>query len=269
MNCQEFDQILNELAGPKSEDATLRERGLAHSAACQLCAVRLANARALVDGLKALASTTENSAASFQTEELLLAAFRQHQATMASPIKTNVIKMPAKKNRQVRIPLWAYAAAAAVLIAVGGFAASMLLKTPPPREITLAPSPSPSKEVKQQDTAQSEPKSLPSDQTGKLASNQPKGRKRQKPVNDGSYVQSSLGEFTPVYGEEIATDFLSLTHEIDSQPMESGQLIRVQMPRTALASFGLPINIERANETVKADLLLAEDGSARAIRFIR
>ena len=89
-----------------------------------------------------------------------------------------------------------------------------------------------------------------------------------KVADDGSYVQASLGEITPIYGE-VATDFLPLTHETDSQPMESGQLIRVQVPRTALASFGLPINIERANELVKADLLLAEDGSARAIRFIR
>lgn len=51
--------------------------------------------------------------------------------------------------------------------------------------------------------------------------------------------------------------------------MESGQLIRVQIPRSALVSFGLPVNVERADAPVTADLLLGEDGLARAIRFVR
>jgi hypothetical protein len=41
------------------------------------------------------------------------------------------------------------------------------------------------------------------------------------------------------------------------------------LPRSALASLGLPMNVERANERVKADVLLGHDGLARAIRFVR
>jgi hypothetical protein len=51
--------------------------------------------------------------------------------------------------------------------------------------------------------------------------------------------------------------------------MESGEVIRMEMPRSALIAFGLPVNVDRADTPVKAELLLGEDGMARAIRFLR
>jgi hypothetical protein len=68
---------------------------------------------------------------------------------------------------------------------------------------------------------------------------------------------------------EITTDFLLLSSVSRSAPMERGQLVRVRMPRSALVSFGLPMNAERAEIPIKADLLVGEDGVARAIRFVR
>ena len=46
-------------------------------------------------------------------------------------------------------------------------------------------------------------------------------------------------------------------------------MIRVQIPRSSLIAFGLPVNVERADAPVKADLLVGEEGLARAIRFVR
>jgi len=66
------------------------------------------------------------------------------------------------------------------------------------------------------------------------------------------------------------TEFISLVAgSPGASPLESGQLVRVQLPRAALASLGLPSNAERADEPVKADVLLGNDGLARAIRFVR
>ncbi|MBO0862609.1 MAG: hypothetical protein J2P21_29740 [Chloracidobacterium sp.] len=75
----------------------------------------------------------------------------------------------------------------------------------------------------------------------------------------------------PVYSKrsEYATDFILLSYGDVQKPMESGELIRLQMPRSALIAFGLPVNVEQADAPVKADLLLGEDGMARAIRFVR
>ncbi|HEX8459024.1 MAG TPA: hypothetical protein VF656_17155 [Pyrinomonadaceae bacterium] len=69
---------------------------------------------------------------------------------------------------------------------------------------------------------------------------------------------------------ESVTEFIPLVAGApEAQPLESGQVVRVKLPRAALASLGLPLNAERSNETVKADVLLGNDGLARAIRFVR
>jgi len=46
-------------------------------------------------------------------------------------------------------------------------------------------------------------------------------------------------------------------------------MVRVELPHSALATFGLPVNMDRANERVKADVLFGVDGLAHAIRFVR
>jgi hypothetical protein len=60
-----------------------------------------------------------------------------------------------------------------------------------------------------------------------------------------------------------------LTYDGGALAMESGHVVRVELPRTALVSMGLPMNPERAGELVKADVLMGDDGVARAIRFVR
>ena len=51
-------------------------------------------------------------------------------------------------------------------------------------------------------------------------------------------------------------------------PFEGGQLVRVRMPRSNLIPLGIPLDQERAGETIKADVLLSNDGLARAIRLV-
>jgi hypothetical protein len=51
-------------------------------------------------------------------------------------------------------------------------------------------------------------------------------------------------------------------------PLEGGQLVRVRMPRSNLIPLGIPIDQGRASETIKADVLLSNDGLARAIRLV-
>lgn len=69
--------------------------------------------------------------------------------------------------------------------------------------------------------------------------------------------------------EEVATEFIPLMQGAQYASAEEGHLVRVELPRTALASFGLPVNAEASGGRVKADVLLGEDGVARAIRFVR
>ena len=68
---------------------------------------------------------------------------------------------------------------------------------------------------------------------------------------------------------EIATDFIPLSYMSTAGLQDGGQIVRVQLPRSALANFGLPVNMDRYNEKVKADVLVGVDGTARAIRFVQ
>ena len=68
---------------------------------------------------------------------------------------------------------------------------------------------------------------------------------------------------------EVATDFVPVGYGSALDLQEGGQLVRVELPRLALASFGLPVNMDRVDERVKADVLVGPDGFARAIRFVK
>ena len=68
---------------------------------------------------------------------------------------------------------------------------------------------------------------------------------------------------------EIATDFMPLGYLNPATLQDGGQIIRVELPRSSLANFGLPVNMNRYHEKVKADVLLGADGLAHAIRFVQ
>jgi len=68
---------------------------------------------------------------------------------------------------------------------------------------------------------------------------------------------------------EIATDFIPLSSMTAVNLQDGGQIVRVELPRSALANFGLPVNMDRYNEKVKADVLFGVDGLAHAIRFVQ
>lgn len=68
---------------------------------------------------------------------------------------------------------------------------------------------------------------------------------------------------------EIATDFIPLGYLNASTLQEGGQIIRVELPRSTLVNFGLPVNMDRYHEKVKADVFIGVDGLAHAIRFVK
>jgi hypothetical protein len=68
---------------------------------------------------------------------------------------------------------------------------------------------------------------------------------------------------------EVVTQFFSLREGEDLSELESLQLVRVELPGSALSEVGLPVDPETATEPVKADVVLGQDGLARAIRFVR
>jgi len=68
---------------------------------------------------------------------------------------------------------------------------------------------------------------------------------------------------------ELTTDFFPLTY--GTVPAPGAQLIRMQVPRAALQSFGVTAfhAADDPSPTVLADVVVGDDGLARAVRFVR
>ena len=65
----------------------------------------------------------------------------------------------------------------------------------------------------------------------------------------------------------VYTEFIPVVYGEPFRPEDGGRIVRVRMPRTTLASFGLPVNQDRLDERIQADVLLGEDNLVRAVRF--
>lgn len=65
-----------------------------------------------------------------------------------------------------------------------------------------------------------------------------------------------------------AGSFLPLPYADDSAAVDGGAIVRVELPRAALASFGLPVAEVGGGERVLADLIVSVDGTPEAIRLV-
>jgi hypothetical protein len=102
---------------------------------------------------------------------------------------------------------------------------------------------------------------------------------RRRPVNRDGDVDASLSASSAAAAglqptaeqtePEVATQFIALSYVAPANLQDGGQIVRVELPRSAMASFGLPVNMDRFGERVKADVLVSADGFARAIRFVQ
>jgi hypothetical protein len=65
---------------------------------------------------------------------------------------------------------------------------------------------------------------------------------------------------------EVVTEFFPLLDV--APPFESGELLRVTVPAATMRKVGLPVNENRLADPVYADVLVGQEGLARAIRFV-
>ena len=65
---------------------------------------------------------------------------------------------------------------------------------------------------------------------------------------------------------EVVTEFFPLLDV--APPFERGELLRVTVPASTMRKVGLPVNENRLTDRVYADVLVGNEGLARAIRFV-
>jgi hypothetical protein len=278
MNCQDFESIVLDLARGEVGSAAEAARGQAHAAVCAPCAALLSEQRNLTLGFEALASQAKEAQAPERVEAALRLKFRNRDAAAA--------RRPFRQRRdpaQTWTPhifrsrlAWAMAA---VVVAAVSIAIAARLRVKPnatplvdrpsqaqshPPTMTITPYPGESaldsgrpSQPRQTQTAAINAESLRHHQaTHRVAARKLGGRRAPAPSQSAN--DEAMTAFYPLpYGSGLGLD-------------EGWELVRVRMAVSALASLGIPVTDEPPSaQFVKADVVLGEDGMARAIRFVQ
>ncbi len=287
MNCLEFESQVEILARGALSEARTRAAAEAHGESCGTCAARLADERALSVGLRALAAGMKTAEAPARVEAALVAAFRARAASLPEESSeavaaSNVVPMsghaPARRwswAKTIAVASLAAAASLALFVLVrpdappGAPARSAMIVEPPNNSTGRPPAPAVARngshesvEADGQTLAGAEAEGLtprPADVPRARAAN----------VSYRGNRPSRPAQAADARAQEVATEFIPLVHAGQYAPAEEGHLVRVEVPRSALVSFGLPVNAEATGGSVKADVLMGQDGIARAIRFVR
>lgn len=249
MECRDFESIIDDLARDGLMESLKRASALAHSRECPTCAARLEDARSLGSGLAALAASYSEQESPRRVEENLLVMFRQR--AMVAP-------QAPRRVRWMRIT----AAAAAAIIIVAALVWSRQQSATPQQAMPKGGPP----------PAQNERDRKLDELAPVIADEKPAPEPKRKQKPRGSRIAGdsrARDNRLPPSETEIATDFLPLVEYDNLINFESGEIRRVMLSRSSLVSLGLPVNMDRANEPVKADVLVGHDGLARAIRFVR
>lgn len=239
MNCQHFRFIVHDLGRPGALEESVAKAGFAHAELCAPCAEYLADSRSLDGALRALASNAGQEAP-FHVEATLLGAFRRSARATA---------------HSKPVPRWVAVCAAAGLAAAMALTLGLTFRSKrviPKAEETRA-SNSSAPPIENSIPRESLAPSVPG--TASLHRSKAKGM---------GHPRAAVANAT-----EWATPFVQLPYADNIGPLESTAIVRLVLPRSALASFGLPVNEDVAGERISAEFLLGEDGSPRAIRVVR
>jgi hypothetical protein len=280
MNCQSFEEVLIDLARsrvPAQSMENLTESARLHLNECTGCASKMDDNLGLTNRLDELAREMKAWATPARVEEEVRKAFGEMLAEPISPAAASLV--PVAPGRLIHnSKRWTVAAAAVILLVLGitGLRLrSSWQSNPAPAGVKLPIAQISSQEFRSNLTAG--PTSLPSQLAKELA---PKSRRKfrnRRPIQSlnrdqiagQQHVPETTTASTNNNETEVATHFMPIGYAGPINPQDGGQLVRVELQRSAMLSLGLPVNMDRYGERVKADILLGADGLARAIRFVQ
>ena len=266
MNCELFQPIAADLARNHGlMDAAVLRAAEGHAAECEGCAQTLIAQKDLTEAFSSLSQQMKDLQASTNVEGQLLAAFRNQ----------GVVSVATRPSR------WRYAIGAVAAMLLAAFVLWGLWA----RRTTVTPDANPASRAGVKTLAVPGVDVIkrpnggaivtpPPFQTLTSRNQVPRHRRHpSKPTSDNIAATPDLAAAaappTIDAEREVATDFVPVGYGSALDLQDGGQLVRVELPRFALAQFGLPLNMDRADEGIKADVLVGADGLARAIRFVK
>jgi hypothetical protein len=300
MNCQSFENVVIDLARLTPLEASVRDAALAHCEGCDNCARRLTEEKLLTGGLTALATEMKSAVVADHVQQNLLSVLRQqsvapdleranhgwrylavaaailvavalgiagYKMRQAALVDSQARSMPAIKDsaetstrKQDPTPMVAMGIAGQMSQAppVDSQAFSVLTtETAVPHDST-----SPTEDSAETPTRKQNPAPM-------VAKKQRLRKFRPDASAQSTFVSVVVGTVTDPEASEVVSPFMPLGDTNPANIQDGAQVVRVELPRYAMARFGLPVNMERYDERVKADVWLGVDGLARAIRFVQ
>lgn len=281
-HCSE-EEIIELARGRLTPD--LSQATAAHLRECSDCAARLAGEEALAAELRCLAASQQAEQAPVEVETTLLAAFRSFGAPASRPAPGALLSGGrvwrtaldalaglagrAGRPRSQEAPLFGWldwrratvlaAASLALIVCL------LLLRGRPPIPPVEAPNPALRARAGLEAGA-------PTTQAGAPTASARAGLEAGAPAAPARRARRPAPKTRPTPPDnrqpqtDSAGDFYTLPGTPAWALQDGVRLVRAEMPRSALVSFGLPVNAERAAQPISVDLIVSDDGVARAIR---
>jgi hypothetical protein len=249
MKCHSLRDAIVELAREGIAGPGTRAAVDSHVEDCRSCAALLVRERQLSQGLRALAAATSSDGSSAALGPRLLEAFAERQSAREAAQEVNVAPVLSHSG-------WSrwLGAAAALAMVVGAMAWWVSARSGP------APESSTSTTAVRADAPT--PRPAPAPVVAPTAD-----RQAATPVAAGR-PRAARARKAPVSPVVRPVGFVALPGAAGLPDFESGQIIRMEIPLTSLPTYGLEILPDAQGSPVKADLLVGQDGQARAIRLV-
>jgi hypothetical protein len=237
MNCDEFRQLAQAIARDETLDATTLESAFSHADSCEPCDSLLEESEALTGELRSLAAYYAAEEAPRRVESLLNAVVQQQRDREAAGprggqwLSATVIGIAAEIARALRRRSTTVVAVAATLVLALALSGQPKTLWHPAWIANLAHS-------------------------GETS------------VASGTSPEPLLASQTAVLdAEQNADSFVPLSGDYDLASLNDDPIVRVVLSDNDLESLGLPVG-DSGDEQVVADLIIANDGTPRAIRVV-
>jgi hypothetical protein len=264
MNCEALVEIILDMARGAALPEAARLSVRRHMETCPSCAAEYARQRDLTTALQALAAEAQEWKAPAAMEQRLLAAFaeRQGPAAVAGRQENDV---PVGARATTGRWRYALATAAALTLAVWGIREA---GQPGNRRTDEVPGKASAPAVTEGRAAAAQPRTPPavSQGTNRASRTPPAVSER---INYASRTTSPRTASPRSRGAEATrVEFMRIPSAIGLPELESGTVLRMELPLASLPEYGLDIAPDAMRTSVEADVLVGQDGQPRAIRLV-
>jgi hypothetical protein len=92
--------------------------------------------------------------------------------------------------------------------------------------------------------------------------------KRQAAPPATHHSASTQVELASFNNQETDDGFIRIPNTPQIDPNDDVNVVRMELPKSAMLAVGLNVSPEQVSDTVEAEVMLGSDGLARAVRFM-